>query len=267
MKNHITLVLLLLGIGSIHSQNQKFEVLKKFGPSVNSRAIAQARTVNELSPDLWSSLILPAFEYNRLMQRRIEEYPQPQNYEYSQEKYKQILDIIGTNISITSVGKTVTAENAGDNLSEEQKTLLKQAANGSEIHVKIKFVYKDQQADRWGDRNRILEGESILAVIPDRQAEFPGGYKEITEYYLRNVIHILDDTKATEKAQQASVKFIVNEQGQIAEAKLIKTSSDPKIDQLILDATKTMPQWNPAMNSKGVKLKQEISLQFTRQGC
>jgi len=62
------------------------------------------------------------------------------------------------------------------------------------------------------------------------------------------------------------VKFTVNEEGKIVDALIFRSSEDPKADQLLLDAINKMPEWKPARNSTGMKIKQEFTIPMSN-GC
>lgn len=170
--------------------------------------------------------------------------------------------MVGVEISATSNGKTLTAQNTSDKLTAEQKNILTTADLGSDIRIKIQFKYKNQADDNFGSRSGIKEGVSTVTVVPETEAEYPGGYKKITEYFIENVVNKIAAPSTSQKIQNAVVRFTVNEEGKIVDAKITSTSTDPYIDKLLLDATVKMPKWKPAENSKGVRVKQEFVIPF-----
>lgn len=107
----------------------------------------------------------------------------------------------------------------------------------------------------------------MVTVVPETEAEYPGGFKQLTEYLTENFINKISEKNALERIRQAIVKFTVNEEGQIVDAKIFKTSKDPKTDKLLLEAINKMPKWSPAKNAMGIKVKQEISIPFGGGGC
>jgi TonB family protein len=103
--------------------------------------------------------------------------------------------------------------------------------------------------------------------VPDYEAEYPGGFTQITDYYLEHVIKKVSEKKASDKIGLAIIKFTVNEAGKIADAQIFKTSTDPTIDKLLLEATHKMPLWKPAKNSHGMNVKQEFIIPLGMGGC
>ena len=53
-------------------------------------------------------------------------------------------------------------------------------------------------------------------------------------------------------------KFTVDQNGNVTNAKIHKTSGHPSIDKLLLDAIIAMPKWTPAQNPKGKNVGQEM---------
>jgi TonB family protein len=138
---------------------------------------------------------------------------------------------------------------------------------GTDIRIKIRFNFKNQPNDSGVNVNKINEGEYVVTVIPETEAEYPGGYKQLTEYLNENVFSKISEKNTSEKIQQAILRFTVNEDGQIVDTRIAKTTTYPKIDELLLDATNKMPKWTPAENSKGIKVKQEFSIPLGGGGC
>lgn len=262
MKNSIITLFLFLLYSTGFAQNSKYELPARQTPSVKKEKLTEAKLVTDLSPRLWSSMVLSSNERYYLDHRRAEEFPQPANYVYPQERYKQTIDYVSVDISVISNGKILRAKSTSDKLTTEQKNILNAADPGTNIRASIKFKYKDQTPDNFGPRNNIVEGVSTVTVVPETEAEFPGGFKQLSAYFIGNVINKVSDKNVSEKVQRATVKFTVNEEGQITDAKVEQTSTDTKIDKLLLDATNKMPRWKPAENSKGIKVKQQISIPF-----
>jgi len=244
------------------SQGFKFEYTGRFTPTVKKEKLSGVQFANDISRELWSELQLPGAEGQLLNQRRIMVFPQPEDYIYPQDGYKQIVDVVGVEISVVRNGKTISAKNITDKLTSEQKNILSTADLGTDIRVKIQFKYKNQEDDSFGSRKGIKEGVSVVTVVPEIEAEYPGGHKEITAYFTKHVIDKIAALNSSGKIQNAIVRFTVDEEGQIVNAKISRTSTESDIDNLLLEATKKMPKWKPAENSAGIKVKQEIAIPF-----
>ncbi len=269
MKNRILTLVSLLLCSAGFAQNSAYELPERQNPTVKKESLSRVQYINDLSPMLWSSMQLPLSADFWLYKRRVNNFtqPQPENYLYPQDDYKQIVEVVFTEISVTnSSAKTATAQSTSDKLTAQQKDILNAAAPGTEINVTIKYKYKDQSKDNWGSRDKIVKGSTSVTVVPEKEAQFAGGRKQLSAYFKENVINRITTKEASDKIYQAVVKFTVNEEGQILNARLARTSADKHIDYLLMEALKKMPNWKPAEDSKGVKIRQEISIPFGA-GC
>lgn len=256
MKNNLITLLLLLAFFSGFSQTSKYEYQGRPNPSVKKEKLIEAQFITDISPELWRELRLTHNDRFELEQRRKIFYSPGYNINI------QGIDYVSVEISVNTNGTDLTFESASDKLNIEQKNILNNADLGTDIHIKIKFRYKKQEYDNLGSDNKIVEGELAVTVVPETEAKYPGGFKQLTEYLIENVINKISGTNYSEKLQQAIVKFTINEEGQVVNTKLFRTSTDPTANKLLLDAINKMPKWKPAENAKGIKVKQEFSIPF-----
>ncbi|HLP19227.1 MAG TPA: energy transducer TonB [Chitinophagales bacterium] len=266
MSTSLLVLFICLLCSGAFGQGSKYELPERQTPTYTKTKAAAATSITDLSNLIWASMEMPADERYFLQQRRINEYPQPPKYVYPEKRYAEVLDYVSVEISAMQNGKPVVAKSNSDKLTTEQKNLLSGAAMGSDVTVKIKYAYKDQKEDGFGRRDKTVEGKSTLTLVPDKEAEFPGGFKQLSDYFIANVINKINDKKAVEKFQFAAVKFTINETGQVTDAKITRYSSDAQVNALIIDALSKMPAWKPAENGKGEKVKQEFSIPFNA-GC
>ena len=173
---------------------------------------------------------------------------------------------IGSYVSVeilaTNQGETVKATSANDQLSAEQLQILKMADIGTDITIDVK--YHTQNSSKNDDLKKI---NFSYTVIPKVEAKYPGGHQLLREYVQENAIDKISKTAAAQ-IEAATVSFIVNEEGQITDAHISKTSGNAEIDQLLLQTMQQMQKWKPAENSAGIKVKQEFTLSVGNQiGC
>ena len=112
-----------------------------------------------------------------------------------------------------------------------------------------------------------MEGQYKVTAVPATEAEYPGGFNKISEYINENVFNKIPKSDDAENIRNAIVNFTVNEEGQVVDAKISRSSENLKLDNLLLDTFNKMPNWKPAKNSKGINVKQEISIPLGRTGC
>jgi TonB family protein len=260
MKYLLSSLLLFIFVASGFSQNSRYEVPGTHAHTIKKEKLGEANYVNEIMPEFSRYFVLPFKENALLNFNKI--LPNSQQYLYSLEDYERSIDFVSVDIYASCEGNYMNSESSGSELSEDQKNMLHNVDLGTDLWIKIKFRYKNQSIDMPFSADKIMEGEYSVTVVPEIEAEYPGGTQQIKEYLTENVISKIPEIIASEKDPHAYVKFTVNENGQIEDARIYRNSVDPEIEKLLLDATSRMPKWSPALNSKGIKVRQEFAFQF-----
>ena len=266
MKNRIMSLLLFLPFFSGFSQNSAFEYTGRLNPSVKNEKLKVVESIEDITPELWNKLLLPNKERHELEERRKTAYHGLAYFIYPLSGYNIIIDYVSVEISAYCKGKKLSSRNTSDELTIAQKYIVNNADLGTDIILKIKFKYKNNEKDK-PDNDKVVEGVLPVKVVPETEAKFPGGDKQINEYLKNQVISKITERNASEKLRQAIVKFTINEEGRIVDTKVFRTSTDPEIDKLLLVAFNKMPKWSPAKNSKGIKVKQQFTVPFGNNGC
>ena len=234
-KNLITLALSILFLNGF-SQDSRFIITGKFVPPSKKDKLNEAKIIHDIIPNCpthWDSII----------------------------------DFVSINIMAICNGQIRSAESYNKSLTFDQKNILNAADNGTDIVIKIKFRWQDTSF-AIGDNGKIQEmNEFKFTVVPQTEAEYPGGFKALTNYLKENIMNKISETYPSKQIPWAMAKFTVNEEGEIVDAKISTPSKDPKIDQLLLDALSKMPKWIPAEDSKGLKVKQEFTFRTINNGC
>ncbi len=261
----ITAFLLLLMIPGF-SQNPDNYYFGRMNPIVKKEKLPEAISIRDIIPELWINLNLDYKDRIELDNRRKTEYAVGY-FLFPLEGYEMVIDNVSAEISATCNGKLLTSQSKGYALTAEQKNIINTADLGTDINIRIKFTYKNKEKDRTGSNDRIIEGFLAVTVVPETEAEFPGGFNYLTKYLMENIIYKISEQNAIEKIQQATVKFKVDETGKVFDVRLFWKSTDIKTDRLILDAMNKMPKWSPAENPKGTKVIQEFTIQLGGAGC
>jgi hypothetical protein len=252
----ILLVTLLFVTG--YSQNPLNGISGRFTPVIKKEKLNNATFLSDIMPEFGRYFSLPYNDRIMFDNKRIILYPQ--NYFYPQENFNNIIDYVYVEIITVYNGEALTAIGSNEVLTMEQKDIISKSDLGTDINIKIKFRFKDQISENRKSVSDIKEGKYVVTVVPETEALYPGGFKQITEYLTENILNNFSKKYASEKIQQAIVRFTVNEEGQIVDALIYKTSTDLKIDELLLEATKSMTKWTPAENSKGNKVSQVFNI-------
>ena len=258
MKISLSLMLMLVMAFTGFTQNIRFEYKGRTNPSIKMESLKGARYLTNIDPDLWKNIWLTYEERNQL-----NKVIGPLNYTvFSPGNYSNVIELISVTITVRRNGKEMSAQSTDDILSIQQKSILSSADLGSDITLKVNFKFKNKYAVVPEMRDKVLEGQLAVTVVPEVEAEFPGGVEKFSAYFNDTVINKIHPVSSARRIFNAVVKFTIDEKGHIQDAKLIETTTDSGIDQLLLEATRKMPDWKPAENPKGVKAKQEFTIPF-----
>jgi TonB family protein len=270
----ITLFLLAI-ITTSFAQTTKYELPGRLNPVIKSNKLDAMQYVSELLPDLWTSLVLPPMDQSTIHQLLDQQQmfavssllsnQQPKHY--TRENFNKILDIVSVEIITSNSGKVLSTVSQSDLFTPDQKNKMKTADLGTDLKVKISFKYRNEPTDKFGIGNKMVQCQGLITIVPATEAEFPGGTNQIAEYFNENVLNKVSESVIAQKIPQAVLKFTVNEDGQIINASISRSSNDAALDKLLLEAVNKMPQWKPATNAQGIRVRQEFSLPFGNVGC
>lgn len=161
-----------------------------------------------------------------------------------------------------SNGNLVRTLGLNEQLNSKQMLALQNADLNSEVMLNVSYNSRNSIT-------RLMEKSYVnvvLTVIPEKEAEYQGGYEMLTKYIEKNAIQIIQKT-LSEELQKGSVSFKIDEQGKVIDEKIIQSTGDLNMDQLVLKVIKEMDQWKPAENAKGEKVKQNFIFKFGNGGC
>ena len=173
-----------------------------------------------------------------------------------------IFDYEAVEILTTRNGVEIMASGPNENLTREQKDLIKNSDLGEEIIITVR--YKTSNPVTHETEHQQLR--SILTLIPEVEAEFVGGYEQMITYLEKNSLDEIEKMDINQ-FDNASVIFTVNEKGQTENIKLSRTFGDERVDNLLVELIKEMPNWNPAKNEHGLAVKQVFELYLGEPGC
>ncbi len=149
---------------------------------------------------------------------------------------------------------------SGENelLSKDQKHFIKNADNGAEIEVVIRYIPENTLS-----HNDVQEINISFFIDPEIDAVFAGGQEALMKYLKESAISKLRSDRFKE-FQLAAVHFTIDEDGKVADAHIFDSvyqpHKDEKINQVLLEAICNMPNWTPAQYSDGTTAKQNLVL-------
>ena len=106
-----------------------------------------------------------------------------------------------------------------------------------------------------------------LTIVPEKQAVYTSGKKALIEFLKEHIKEYTAFLQA-DQLKPAKLYFTVTKKGTIENVKLDRSSNFPEIDKKMIEMiTKTPGKWEPAENSKGEKVDQELVISFGSMGC
>ncbi|MCU0359785.1 MAG: energy transducer TonB [Bacteroidia bacterium] len=230
MKKPLLVFSFLLLFISGFAQELKFNVHGKYTRPVDRKTLSSAKTLGDL----------------------ISGYPSNWISAYSS------VEIIGT-----TAGKTKSYTGSDELLTLEQLLILSSADICSNVVINIKYTYNNGLSGKV-ENNQI---HVTLTLVPDVEAEYLGGTEELNKYIKENAISKIPEA-TSKKITGAIVKFTINENGEVGDLQMSRTTGDTRTDALLMEALSKMPKWKPAENADGTKVKQdfELSLNDAKSG-
>jgi TonB family protein len=229
MKYFITTLLFLFSLDSF-SQSSRDALAGRYTPPIKKEKINELKTIYDLIPNCpghWNTF----------------------------------LDYVAIEVSSICNGEVKFGISSNAILTHEQKEVIKNAETSADITIKIKFRHKDTLSVI-GDYGKNLVMNYRTTVVPQVEAEFPGGYKEL-DTYLKSI----EAGKVSKDRQKALIRFTINENGAIENARISRPSGNNKADEIFLEAINKMPKWKPAKNAEGKTVKQEFIFGSMDEGC
>ena len=148
-------------------------------------------------------------------------------------------------------------------LNDAQINLL----HSSDYSTNIKVTALSRRMNAQYDALKYDSLVHYMTIIPEKEAEFAGGFHALIEYIKENSKEKAAIIKR-DQLQPGKVFFTVTKKGTIANVKLNSTSGYTSVDEELIKIISNMPQkWNPAENSKGDKVDQEFVFFFGSEGC
>ncbi len=229
MKSSILVTILVFFSCPIFSQNLTYNIHGKYEHPVKMEKIVTADLLSDFIPDY------------------------PVNW---------IKDYESVEILATTNGITKKATGKTEALSTEQKSLL----NSAELFTKFDISVSHKSPNAVTGIDEVREIKFSMTVVPNIEAQFEGGAERMKMYVKSNAIDKIPAFSA-EYILDGQVTFEIDVDGSVVGTKLTKSTGDPMTDKLLLDAIKSMPRWNPAVDSKGRRVKQEFTFSVSKGGC
>lgn len=180
-----------------------------------------------------------------------------------------VTEYISTEISTTSNGKIVKASGKNDTLSLEQKRIISLADLGADITIDVQYKMANSVTFRL-ENNTMHFAVTLLAesdtLLPIADEAYSYRAQKMRKYMDENIARNITP-KTPKNIKSGAITFTIDEEGEITNTKILKSSGDNKIDLLWQDLIQKMPKWEAAQNSSGTKIKLEFVCSFGIEGC
>ncbi|MCP9745185.1 energy transducer TonB [Lacihabitans sp. CS3-21] len=173
-----------------------------------------------------------------------------------------VKEYVSVDVLTEKDGKTEIAKGENQVLNTEQKSILNKADLDSEVHINVHYKSINSGTERKENNEMVVK----MTVVPDIQAEFEGGYENLKKYLKDNLIdRIIENTPP--EFQKGKVVFKIDPNGKLVDAEILEPSGDTNMDNFLLEVFRNMPNWKPAQNATGEKVKQRFEFSMGIGGC
>lgn len=173
-----------------------------------------------------------------------------------------VKEYVSVDVLTEKDGKTEIAKGENQVLNTEQKSILNKADLESEVHINVRYISINSVTERKESNEMVVK----MTVVPDIQAEFEGGYENLKKYLKDNLIdRIIENTPP--EFQKGKVVFKIDPNGKLVDAEILESSGDTNMDNFLLEVFRNMPNWKPAQNATGEKVKQRFEFSMGIGGC
>ncbi len=131
-------------------------------------------------------------------------------------------------------------------------------------HIKIEVDYRmrnviTEQLEASGMR-------VAIGIMPATEAYYPDGYEALITYLTKNSEKEIKALKLSE-VPVATVEFTINEKGKATNTKLLQSSQNDKVDELLIKLIEKMPDWQPATDENGAPVPQKFEFRIGVDMC
>lgn len=146
-------------------------------------------------------------------------------------------------------------------LNSAQKELLQSVDYGSNFYIKA------LDTEIHPETGEIEYYTYYISVIPEKEAKYEGGQDDLINYIRTSTsehLSIVED----EKLKGGRMHFTVTKNGNISNTKLDSSCGYSEIDETMIELMNNLPgKWEPATNSNGEEIDQDLVFTFGMVGC
>ena len=148
-------------------------------------------------------------------------------------------------------------------LTSAQLKLIHSSDYSTNFLIRMEYQQKNKETGKLEDSYSTPH----MTIVPERQAVYVNGKDSLIEY-LKEYSEAVRVNVESEKLKPAKLFFTVTKNGAIKNVKLDRSSNYPSLDKRMIELINEAPgYWEPAQNSKGEKVDQELVVSFGLIGC
>lgn len=157
----------------------------------------------------------------------------------------------------------IRATGNSQKLNEAQLKLLQSSDYSTNFLIRLEYQQMNKETGELEDSYSTPH----LTIVPEKQATYKNG-KDALKKYLKENSQESRANVQVDKLQPAKLFFTVTKKGTIENIHLDRTSNYPEVDKKMIELITNVPGvWEPAENSKGEKVDQELVISFGLMGC
>ncbi|MFT5167939.1 MAG: hypothetical protein ACI8P3_003178 [Saprospiraceae bacterium] len=106
-----------------------------------------------------------------------------------------------------------------------------------------------------------------FTVTPEKETQYAKGDYALIKYLKENSTAQTANIKQ-DQLERGALNFTISKTGTLTNINLVSTSGYPSLDEVMIELINNLPEiWEPAENSKGEKVDQELVFSFGGGGC
>jgi TonB family protein len=264
MKNLILISLILIFFKDVSAQGEKYNYIDLMRPAAIQDKIKDANRLIDICPNIWQYIGLPTKLSKQLDNIKKEDFPLSY-HTYPPSGYSMMLDFVSIEISCTKNEKQIGVKSTGEYFSNEQKKLLLSLETGASITVNIQFKLNEKYQQQLNED--LINGMVSMTIVPSKSAMFTGNVKKFNEYLDLKIFDKIVNSTDLARIANMELKFTIDSYGKVSKVSIIHGSGKKELDVLVLNAFKSMPNWQAAQNNLGTKIEQIFEFKFRTDGC